>query len=237
MLYPTAYDLKRQHKEKQVGRPVNKRYFGKNANNNLRVTFKTSGVEYDGYILSQRSTRRFKVSDGTHTAVCTLVNKNAGSLADGEMLIQVLLDTGELRQVTKLYNRVAVVEGETKMPWTFVASTTDDKVQVIEEAAGAFVAILTQPEDVLVDLSESLTDTATFTVSVTGVGDATYQWQKQEAGIGDWTNITGATSASYTTGTLTVASDDGDNYRVVISSATASNSPLTSAVATLTVQE
>lgn len=98
------------------------------------------------------------------------------------------------------------------------------------------ITIDTQPTDVTVDLSDSTTDTATFTVvaSVTGDGALSYQWQKQESGAGAWANVSGATSASYTTGVLTVVADNTDKYRVVVSAAGAQN--VTSDAATLTVQ-
>ena len=98
------------------------------------------------------------------------------------------------------------------------------------------ITIGTQPADVTVDLSESETDTATFSVvaTATGTGDLSYQWQKQEAGAGAWANVSGATSASYTTGVLTVLADNTDKYRVVVSTAGAAD--VTSDAATLTVQ-
>lgn len=78
--------------------------------------------------------------------------------------------------------------------------------------------------------------TATFSATATATlgGTLSYQWQKQESGAGAWTNISGATSASYTTGSLTVAADDTDKYRVVVS-ATLGAQSVTSSAATLTV--
>jgi hypothetical protein len=98
------------------------------------------------------------------------------------------------------------------------------------------ITIATQPADITVDLSDSTTDTATFTVvaSATGDGALSYQWQKQESGSGAWANVSGATSASYTTGVLTVLADNTDKYRVVVSAAGAPD--VTSDAATLTVQ-
>lgn len=68
--------------------------------------------------------------------------------------------------------------------------------------------------------------TATFTVVATGTAPLTYQWQKNTV------NITGATSASYTTPTTAVA-NNGDTYRVIVSNA--SSTVATSNNATLTV--
>jgi len=59
--------------------------------------------------------------------------------------------------------------------------------------------------------------TRTFTVSaVAGVGALTYQWQISTDGGTTWTDITGATSASYTTPALTL-SDSGSRYRCATS--------------------
>lgn len=102
-------------------------------------------------------------------------------------------------------------------------------------AVDLLITIGTQPANTTVDLSDSATDTATFTVvaSVNSAVPLSYQWQKQESGAGAWTSITGATAASYTTGVLTVADDNTDKYRVIVSADAIS---LTSDAATLTVQ-
>lgn len=87
------------------------------------------------------------------------------------------------------------------------------------------------------NLSRVAPATATFTVtaSATNSGVLSYQWQKQESDdTTTWTNISGATSASYTTGATSAASDNGDKYRVVVS-ATLGAVSVTSNVATLTV--
>jgi hypothetical protein len=93
------------------------------------------------------------------------------------------------------------------------------------------ITIGTQPSNA------SVTDaqTATFSVSATVTYGATltYQWQKQESGAGAWSNISGATSSSYTTGSITVAADNTDAYRVVVSATGATS--VTSNSVTLTV--
>jgi len=98
------------------------------------------------------------------------------------------------------------------------------------------ITIATQPADTTVDLSDSTTDTATFTVeaSVNSALPLRYQWQKQEGGTGAWAAITGASAAEYTTGVLTVLADNGDKYRVVVTADDATS--VTSDAATLTVQ-
>ena len=66
---------------------------------------------------------------------------------------------------------------------------------------------------------------ATFTAAVTGTAPFTYEWEKNNA------NISGATSASYTTPPA-VAGDNGATFRVVVTNSAGS---ATSSAATLTV--
>lgn len=78
--------------------------------------------------------------------------------------------------------------------------------------------------------------TATFSVTATVDPTTTlsYQWQKQEGGSGAYAVISGATSASYTTGALTVADDNGDRYRVVVSASGATAKTTTGVALTVT---
>jgi hypothetical protein len=82
-------------------------------------------------------------------------------------------------------------------------------------------SITTQPADQTVTVGQ----TATFSVVATGTAPLTYQWQKNSA------NISGATSASYTT-PATVSGDSGAAFRVIV---TNSVTNITSNAATLTV--
>jgi len=82
-------------------------------------------------------------------------------------------------------------------------------------------SITTQPANQSVTLGQ----TATFSVVATGTGTLAYQWQKNNS------NISGATSSSYTT-PATTQSDNASTYRVVVSN---SNGSVTSNSATLTI--
>jgi hypothetical protein len=84
-------------------------------------------------------------------------------------------------------------------------------------------SITQQPANQTVQVGQ----TATFTVAAAGSPPLTYQWQKGT------TNISGATSASYTT-PATTSADNGSTYRVIVSNGI--NPPATSNNATLTVQ-
>lgn len=73
--------------------------------------------------------------------------------------------------------------------------------------------------------------TATLQVVASSPQSIQYQWQKAAAGSSDFSDISGATQATYTTPTLTVA-DDGTVFRSNISSG---NSSTTSGEATINV--
>lgn len=82
-------------------------------------------------------------------------------------------------------------------------------------APAPVITIDTQPQAITVADGE----TATFTVtgSVTQGATITYQWAKDDQGDENFVDIAGATEASYTTGALTNADDDGTRYRVTLS--------------------
>jgi hypothetical protein len=93
-----------------MGRPVNKRKFGALADGtNIAINCQVgSNAESTvGYIISQRSTNKFRVNDGSdNIGICTLVNKADGSLAANEMSIQgYIAGDGDQVRIKKLYNR------------------------------------------------------------------------------------------------------------------------------------
>jgi hypothetical protein len=85
-------------------------------------------------------------------------------------------------------------------------------------------AIKKQPADVNV----AVPNNATFSVeAATSGGSLSYQWQKQEAGVGGWSDVIGATSSTYTF--ASAGSDMRDRYRCNVTDAngtTTSNSAL-----------
>jgi alpha-tubulin suppressor-like RCC1 family protein len=87
-------------------------------------------------------------------------------------------------------------------------------------------SITTQPQDTTVQEPA----TATFNVAANSVGPVTYQWQRNSSGA--WTDLVGATAASYTTAATTVAADNGAQFRVIVANAAGR---ITSGVAALTV--
>ena len=91
---------------------------------------------------------------------------------------------------------------------------------------GSLCTIITQPTDKSVIEGK----TATFTVNATGSEPLSYQWQQNMNGSG-WTDITGKTKDTYTTGKTTMDMN-GTQYRCVVSNRAGS---VISDAATLTV--
>jgi hypothetical protein len=116
--------------------------------------------------------------------------------------------------------------------------TTGDREDTI--AADLVITIGTQPANTSVTAPATATFTVAATVNSTELGSVlTYQWQKAESTANTvYADITGATSASYTTGATAVTAGagatNGDKYRVVITAGT-SGVQLTSNAVTLTV--
>ena len=107
-----------------MGRPINKKYLGSGSGKIQVTSYRlTGGTETTttqdsvAYIVSQRSTRKFKVrvdaSDSSAAdVVLTLVDKAAGALGEGEFRISVVnpLDSST-DNASKLTNRTVVVGG------------------------------------------------------------------------------------------------------------------------------
>lgn len=101
-----------------MGRPINKRYLG-DAAGSLQVThYRRQGeIEAAGnddtHIISQRSTNKFLISDTSDSwhEVLTLVNKDAGSLEEGEFRIAAVDPNLNPQNVVRLYNRTIRLSG------------------------------------------------------------------------------------------------------------------------------
>ena len=122
-----------------MGRPINKRYFGTTGTgtgtglltgNNLPIRFKSSGTVYEGFIVKQVGSRRFKCStdDGT-TAVekCLLTaGTNSDPVNNGEATLVGLLN-GSPISIRRLTNRVAIDFSRNRYKWTL----TDDSSETL----------------------------------------------------------------------------------------------------------
>lgn len=76
--------------------------------------------------------------------------------------------------------------------------------------------ITAQPANATVEQPNAATFTAA--ASCAPVGPLLYQWQKSDDAGGTWANITGANGPSYTTGATLESDDNGDLYRVIVTS-------------------
>jgi hypothetical protein len=96
--------------------------------------------------------------------------------------------------------------------------------------AAEAITITTQPSN---QTAASGAATFSVTATVSPSGTATYQWQKSDDAGTTFSNVSGATSATLSLTSLTNASDNNDQYRVIVSAVGAT--PVTSSAATLTV--
>ena len=117
-----------------MGRPINKRYFGTpNANNQLKVQFHNGTSSVPGYIVKQKGSLRFLCKDANgDTAICRLVDKDAGDLLEGEMSITAVNDAGDSIRVVKITGRKITANDGDSYPWNFSTSNSDGAVQVEE---------------------------------------------------------------------------------------------------------
>jgi hypothetical protein len=114
-----------------MGRPLNKRFLGDPATpdqrvigteteNNFRVecNVKTATGPVDtGYIIAQKGTNKFKVTDGTDTLDCRLTNKATADLLQGEMVMFGSDGTGNRIPLKKVTGRKAVDFNNNQYTW------------------------------------------------------------------------------------------------------------------------
>ena len=122
-----------------MGRPINKRYFGTlndqdgstlpqgdSAYNFTCAADVGNGVVEQAYIMNQRSDNKFTCADGTSSLVCTLVDKAAGSLAEGEMrILGYVGSSGDGVTIKKLYNRTCRDFNNTRYTWELQDDSTE----------------------------------------------------------------------------------------------------------------
>jgi hypothetical protein len=118
-----------------MGRPLNKRWFGTTGTgtgtglftgNNIPIRFKLGGVVYEGYILKQVGSSRYKVStdDGT-TAVGRAVLTNTLTPASNGDAALVGLYNGQAVPIRRLYNRHAHDFNGRHFKWTLSDDSTE----------------------------------------------------------------------------------------------------------------
>jgi hypothetical protein len=122
-----------------MGRPLNKKFFGlldDGTNITVNCQIGSNAESAVGYILRQRSSKRFLVNDakdgtavlpggaGTgNVGVCQLVNKADGALDANEMSIMGEFN-GQGIRIAKLTNKIAVDYNGTRYKWTITNDST-----------------------------------------------------------------------------------------------------------------
>ncbi len=161
------------------------------------ATFTVAATSSDGGTLSYRWQR--STNGGTAWNNITGIGTTSASYTTGTLAF------------TNNANQYRCTITNTKNGTTAVINS-NAAILTVNPAAAAPV-INTQPADV----TRNVGQTATFTIAAVAPdsGTLTYQWQRYPSGSTSWSNLTGATGASYTTGALAL-SDSGSRYRCVI---------------------
>ena len=130
-----------------MGRPLNKRFFGLLADGtNITVNCQvgSNAESTEGYILRQRSPKRFLVNDvktGTNklagdtgaqgnVGVCQLVDKADGALDANEMSIMGYLSNGTGVRIAKLFNRIVVDFNGNRYKWEVVNDSSTSLISL-----------------------------------------------------------------------------------------------------------
>jgi|TARA_R110000851_G_scaffold115046_3_gene240848 hypothetical protein len=154
-----------------MGRPINKKYLG-DAVGSIKVTnyYRVGGEEIAGqddtFIVRQRSTNKFLVSDTSSawTEVLTLVDKDAGTLSAGEFRISGEDADGAVFNVTRLYNRTMRLGTATatviKEPWT---------ITPVQGAPTEAITGITEANPAVVTAASTANMISGETVTITGV--------------------------------------------------------------------
>lgn len=167
-----------------MGRPLNKRLFGADADNNLKVQFHNGTASVKGYIVKQLGTKKFKCKDANGTtAICRLKTKDSADLAAGEMSITVKYDDNTVRHVYKIAaHRISVnpvtnnntTVGMDTAGWTFATSTTDQKWQIEEAGTNAAMASSVDLEGDDINGDYPVPASGTYKTATTALSGITY---------------------------------------------------------------
>jgi len=144
-----------------MGRPLNKRLFGTPTagGNEIKVNFHNGTAVKEGYIVKQKSSKKFVCEEigtsGEFTCVLT-TGKLPAALAAGEMAISFNMDDSETYTVSKISGRKATLSSPSatgsnaydgkSVAWNFSTSTSDGAAQV-EEAGDDNTLLGTDDDD------------------------------------------------------------------------------------------
>jgi len=117
-----------------MGRPLNKKFFGATGDNTqptIPCRADISGTDFEGFIVNQKGTRKFTVSnDGeTLSGVCTLVNKINGHAA-GEVSIVGVTDGGGAVALQKLTANKATDYDGNPYTWTVADDSSESLLRL-----------------------------------------------------------------------------------------------------------
>lgn len=201
----------------------------------------TSSLTVSGNaVVDTRDSRILIASQASEVQVSAGSDGNGGIVFDGksgtvygkvELQDDLTINEGETLTVGKDAG-LTVPDGKTLTNDGTITVESGGKLEGTTTGNGTLKiapTITTQPQDVEVKENE----TATFAVKVTGTDPLSYQWQQSTDNGQSWTDIDGATDATYITATTTT-NMNGTQYRCVVSNSAGS---VTSNVATLTVNE
>jgi len=134
-----------------MGRPLNKRFFGKEgvgptaAGNEIKVNFHNGSGVKEGYIVKQKGSKKFVCEEIETAGLFTCVLKTGvlpAALSAGEMSISFKMDDGETYGVSKISGKKATLVAPSatgsnaydglSVPWNFSTSTSDGAAEVEE---------------------------------------------------------------------------------------------------------
>jgi len=134
-----------------MGRPLNKRFFGKEgvgptaAGNEIKVNFHNGSGVKEGYIVKQKGSEKFVCEEIETAGLFTCVLKTGvlpAALSAGEMSISFKMDDGETYGVSKISGKKATLVAPSatgsnaydglSVPWNFSTSTSDGAAEVEE---------------------------------------------------------------------------------------------------------
>ena len=134
-----------------MGRPLNKRLFGKAGvgptagGNEIKVNFHNGAAVKEGYIVKQKGSKKFVCEEIETPGEFTCVLKTGilpAALSAGEMSISFKMDDSETYGVSKISGKKATLVAPSatgsnaydglSVPWNFSTSTSDGAAEVEE---------------------------------------------------------------------------------------------------------
>lgn len=121
-----------------MARPLKKAFFGTGTGSIQASAFRFTGQaesNVKGSVIAQKGTTKFRVTNGVTTQTLKLVNKPAGTLAEGEFIVLVTLDDGTtVVNALKFTNkRVLTTAGWKQFAVSDVKVAGNSKVEVDED--------------------------------------------------------------------------------------------------------